>query len=95
MVSALRQELEDHSLQYRTKVSELNDAYQREEKMHQAETGQLRDIMDAARREHREELMSLDQKNRAEAKLLQDGNATLRDSLEQEHLRHQLDSLHI
>ena len=32
--------------------------------------------------------MTLEQQNRAEAKLLQEGNATLRDSLEEEHLRH-------
>ena len=68
-------------------MAELNDARQREEKMHQFETGELRDILDNAQREHQEELMTLEQQNRAEAKLLQEGNATY-DSLEEEHLRH-------
>ena len=41
--------------------------------MHQVETGELRDIFDNAQREHQEELMTLEQQNRAEAKLLQEG----------------------
>ena len=84
MIAALREELEEHSHRYRIQVAELNEARIREERMHSAETERLRDVFDAAEREHRDALISMESEKRAEAKLLQEGSQSLRESLQEQ-----------